>query len=813
MVKEKVMPKLDEIKVLDQWVNVSLIDRGGDKKDKVPYTPLGLAWAKANDRKTWGTYKQACNNLNKEINLPYFMRKNPETGKYTSKKRMMKFENVLGFYFSMDDVYIGLDFDNCVKDGRIENIIFNSLIECECKSSYTEISMSGTGVKQLLKLKSLEEKKKLQEHILKNYGGKGTGVKNNSVGMEFYFTGRYFALTGNMIYNYDTIEEITVNEVINIIETYIKPEKKKSEKHTHSSSFSSEKSSSYDDNKDWIDDVLKSKSLKRSPSLNNKQILLKLRNQKYKEDFINIYDNGENIKNDWSSTDMRIMSMICYYTQKQDQVLEFYSKSKHHENRTQHENKSDREDYIKRTFKRAIETLTKTYEGKKQGQDNNFYYENEDGRQVLDQTKLRDHLRDIHNIFNTELGFYTYSNGLYELTNRNNIAKLIELHVEKKDHKESVINEVINRLGREFKSIATFEVYTNIINLNNNYLEFNFKNGEYGIKDHTPNKIFTQKFDLSYDKNIKCNVWQKFLNDVLPQSQQYLLQEILGYMLIADNRAKRIYGLLGKGDCGKSVILTTLNNIIGQKFVSNLSWQKIAKADNKFAAYQLYNKLVNITGDLPQKSLEDTGLLKDLSGGDYIDAEPKGKNNFSYKNTCRLLASMNKMIPAPTDKTSAWYNRLLIIPFEIAIPEEKQDKHLIDKFNLTGVFNWCVEGLQRLLKNNLIYTETEENKSIIRQYKIDNDSVLKFIDECCSLRGNIIGKDLYTYYCNYCNTTGLIAYKLSNFTDNLLLNNNIRKDKNCGESKTGSSQGHKRGFKGISLNPESDYYEEIKKYV
>ena len=74
----------DELKALDQWVAWTLVDRGG-KKVKLPVDPKTGKLAKTNDSSTWGTFEQAT-----------------KAGERLSG---------IGFVFTADDVYTGIDLD------------------------------------------------------------------------------------------------------------------------------------------------------------------------------------------------------------------------------------------------------------------------------------------------------------------------------------------------------------------------------------------------------------------------------------------------------------------------------------------------------------------------------------------------------------------------------------------------------------------------------------------------------------------------------------------------------------------------------
>ena len=132
-----------EIRRLPQWVCYS--------SDKVPKNPFTGANAKTNDPNTWGTYEQALGAC-----------------------VIFGFEGV-GFVFTKDDEYFGVDLDHILSNHDLVEEFVESL------KTYAEISRSGDGIHCLCKGKLPE-------------GSRRHGV------IEMYSEGRYFICTGN-IYN------------------------------------------------------------------------------------------------------------------------------------------------------------------------------------------------------------------------------------------------------------------------------------------------------------------------------------------------------------------------------------------------------------------------------------------------------------------------------------------------------------------------------------------------------------------------------------------------------------------------------------
>ena len=56
----------------------------------------------------------------------------------------------------------------------------------------------------------------------------------------------------------------------------------------------------------------------------------------------------------------------------------------------------------------------------------------------------------------------------------------------------------------------------------------------------------------------------------------------------------------------------------------------------------------------------------------------------------------------PTEENKAFVNRVVKIPFDHAIPKEKQDKNLLNKMSpeLPALFNHALQAYQRLVENN-----------------------------------------------------------------------------------------------------------------
>jgi len=147
---------LGELIQRKQWVTWRY-EEGNNRKTKVLYNPTTKRRAKVNDPNTWVTFEQA-------------------------QKAASQFDGI-GFVFTKDDPFTGIDLDKCVEDSVVSESAQELIDRFE---SYWETSVSGTGLHCIIKGKIPDEYRT----------GKGTGRRKDQI--EIYDNGRYFTVSGNV---------------------------------------------------------------------------------------------------------------------------------------------------------------------------------------------------------------------------------------------------------------------------------------------------------------------------------------------------------------------------------------------------------------------------------------------------------------------------------------------------------------------------------------------------------------------------------------------------------------------------------------
>ena len=230
------------------------------------------------------------------------------------------------------------------------------------------------------------------------------------------------------------------------------------------------------------------------------------------------------------------------------------------------------------------------------------------------------------------------------------------------------------------------------------------------------------------------------------------------------NKAQKSFVFVGAANAGKSTLLSIAQEILlGSENVSNIPWQCLGDRFNKA---ELFGKLANIFADLPSKNIDDGGMFKALTGEDYITAERKNKDPFSFRPYARLLFSCNDIPKNYSDRSDGFYRRLIIIRFDKSVPPERRDPNLRERLAVEcdGILLWALEGLRRLMGNAYQFTETRRTAEEVTRYRIESNSALLFADEFCEVgEGWTAREELYTHYKDYCAANGLKALSQTSF--------------------------------------------------
>lgn len=319
----------------------------------------------------------------------------------------------------------------------------------------------------------------------------------------------------------------------------------------------------------------------------------------------------------------------------------------------------------------------------------------------------------------------------------------------------------------------------------------NLKNGTFEItpqkqwlRAFNPDDFLTYQLPFEYDPKASAPTFQKYLDRVLPDiDRQKVLAEYLAYVFIKPSTLKleQVLLLYGTGANGKSVFFEVVSALLGKENVSSYTLQNLTDDTGYFRA-KIANKLVNYASEINGNLQAD--IFKSLASGEPVSARLPYGQPFELRHYAKLIFNCNEL-PKEVEQTHGFFRRFLIVPFDETIPKAEQDpelpKRIIDN-ELSGVFNWVLDGLQRLLKNKG-FTECKAVIEALERYKLESDSVKLFLEENrykADSESYQLIKDLYREYRDFCIDDGFKAVSKQNFKKRLIASGVMTERKNIG---------------------------------
>ena len=288
--------------------------------------------------------------------------------------------------------------------------------------------------------------------------------------------------------------------------------------------------------------------------------------------------------------------------------------------------------------------------------------------------------------------------------------------------------EVVYNLKKMFtKRRNEVELPRNIIPL----LNGNFSTDTYELTQRTHELFITEHdcMNVTFDPLAECPNWMRFLDSLeLPQQSIDTLQEAFGTCLQRDVRYKKSYTIYGPPDTGKSVIGNVLLKMFND-LAESIAFDQLC--ESKFWVSHLDGKLVNVSSEKEVSKIEALELYKRLTGNEEsMSVEDKHEKGRKTRLFAKLFTILNKLFIVSEDE--AFYARQILLHFHKQFPTGSADRieNLLEILTtpeeLSGIFNWSVEGLKRLTEKRVfsINKNAKENRD---EWKMDSVDLWQYL--------------------------------------------------------------------------------------
>lgn len=362
----------------------------------------------------------------------------------------------------------------------------------------------------------------------------------------------------------------------------------------------------------------------------------------------------------------------------------------------------------------------------------------------------------------SRLYYYDEKLGLYANNNEYIKGVMTKLCPSLKDFQK---REVISYL-ETFLELST-------ITFNQDPYKICFLNGMLDLKtldfqNHSPEHLETIHLHVNWNPDATGVTADEFFKTATcgDKDTEQLLYEAIGYSFLKSASLHKAFLLYGGGRNGKSTFLDIVKEICGHENCTSVSFKDLGE---KFRVAELYNKLVSLSGDISAQPLKDSDLFKQICGGDEIVIEKKNMHPFTDTVFATLFFSANKL-PRTPDTTYGFYRKLVIIPFNANLNSvslvdgaEFHNRLMLDKEYIAYK---AVLAIKNVLDTTHQFIEPESVKDIMQVYKVENSSILSWIQAkkvTVTYMKSIKFDELYAEYSLWCELNGFKTVRSTRF--------------------------------------------------
>ena len=713
-----------ELKALPQWILWRSQEKDG-RYTKVPYQVDG-EMAQANNRRTWSTFATA---------VKFYLESDYDG---------------IGFVFSRQDNYIGIDIDNCVVDGK-PNTFASEIIDT--LDSYTEFSPSGKGLHIIIK-------GGLPQNVL------GTGRKNTQHGLEIYSYGRYFTFTGNRENSNDVYDR--TDELAEVFEKY----------------FDDSDIQGRVNLADFENDEIK---------LSNESLWEKMFRAKNGDEIKAMFD-GNIIKTDMhgnpdhSATDQSMCNHLAFWTGKSATRMDamFRETGLARDKWDVIHFRDTNETYGERTIAEAISSTTSTVLDQQQYDEFSFDFHNGDAEVVEDKPAKKFRLTELGNAeriayeyghtikYVGDMGWLIWDGKRWRVDTKKEIEritnKVLRGLYKSDDEMETKWARMCERRNIRMNSIKDlmplvpgeredFDRHKYFFNVENGIVDL--KTGQ--LQPHNRELNLTKITNVVHDEKAECPAWLLFLNQIFKGDKDLIeyMQRLVGYSLTGAISEQGMYFLVGGGSNGKSVFINTIKKMMGDYGVQTSSETFIKRkgdgANNDIARLN-GSRFVSAVESEEGEKLQES-LVKTITGGEPILARFLRQEFFEFLPEFKVFFTTNHK-PVIGGLDDGIWRRVKIIPFTLSLKPHERDKKLEEKLSLemSGILNWAIKGCLKWQQSGL--KEPRVVAEATGDYKEDMDILAPFLYESCYIDEieneeiRIEAKELYNVYDRWCFGSG-----------------------------------------------------------
>lgn len=313
------------------------------------------------------------------------------------------------------------------------------------------------------------------------------------------------------------------------------------------------------------------------------------------------------------------------------------------------------------------------------------------------------------------------------------------------------------------------------------------------LHPHGPEHLSTVQLTVAWDPDATCPTFNAWLDEVTAGRCDDLLEAVALMLDLRGMRQRKAVFLHGPTRSGKSTSIRLFEALVGNEARSAVTLHDLA--GNRFAAADLFGKVLNTANELSAAHVDDLATFKAVTGDDPVRAERKYGQPFTFRNRALFIFAANE-IPTVGEVSGAYLAR--IRPFRFPYSYEGREDPTIEAQMLTelpGILVRLVEALRRFEARGG-YLDDDASRDALADFARQSDRVRLFLHET-TIRGEdcfIARTTLFETFERWCTVNHRRPVGRHRFFEHVATAG-YRAAKRRGD----------RGFVGLDTLPESDW--------
>ncbi|MEU3277291.1 DNA primase family protein [Streptomyces antibioticus] len=279
--------------------------------------------------------------------------------------------------------------------------------------------------------------------------------------------------------------------------------------------------------------------------------------------------------------------------------------------------------------------------------------------------------------------------------------------------------------------------------------------------------------------------WSAFLARILPEDEvRRFVQRLFGYAMLGKVTEHVMPIFTGTGANGKGTLRDALMSAFGDYAIEVDPAILMESKHERHGAFKMRLRGARLAfcSETEKGRRFAEATMKRLVGGDPIEANLMHKNPITF-DPSHTLVMLTNFLPAVSGDDPAVWRRILVVPFDVTIPEHERDPGLPDRLKnaAPAVLAWAYEGWRDYQAQGLNPPEAVRVRTAA--YQAASDALARFLDEHAITNPHAVikARDLFTAWSKWCPDNGEQPGSEVAFADSMAKRGHAKTRRNTGQ--------------------------------